>query len=94
MAEAARQVLDELHRLPISAIDSRAKGGRIITLRAMARCVWRSDIYTAQKLNATTADGERFLRQANGVVAPLDRRVRPRRARRQLRLRTDGGQTC
>eukprot|EP00959_Pyramimonas_sp_CCMP1952_P411076 8614371-Pyramimonas_sp.AAC.2 len=73
MAEADRQVRDELQRLPISAKDSRARGGRIITLRAMAICIWRNDIYTAQKLKATAADGARFLHVSDGAVELLDR---------------------
>eukprot|EP00959_Pyramimonas_sp_CCMP1952_P127934 2675495-Pyramimonas_sp.AAC.2 len=73
MTEAARQVRGELQRLPISAEDSCAKGGRIITLRAIARFFWRTDIHAALKPKATTADGARFLRVSNGAVELLDR---------------------
>ncbi|CAK0838174.1 unnamed protein product, partial [Prorocentrum cordatum] len=68
MSEAARQVRNELQRMPISAKDPRAKGGRLITLRAISRCVWRNDVGTAYKLMATTADGARFLAVSNGCV--------------------------
>eukprot|EP00959_Pyramimonas_sp_CCMP1952_P162755 3402498-Pyramimonas_sp.AAC.1 len=68
MAEAARQVRDELQRLPISSKDVRSKGGRLIAQRAISRCIWRNDIHAAQKLKATAPDGTRFIDTVNGVV--------------------------
>ncbi|CAK0882735.1 unnamed protein product, partial [Prorocentrum cordatum] len=69
----ARYLLD-VELLAEVGVDAAAiSDPRLIALRAISRCIWRNDVYAAQKLKAATVDGARFIDIVSGVVELRER---------------------
>eukprot|EP00959_Pyramimonas_sp_CCMP1952_P325005 6802825-Pyramimonas_sp.AAC.1 len=71
MWEAARETRNELQRLPLTSNDTNACEARFVTLRAIARAVWRQDLRTGATLMATTEFGARFLALSSSSLLSL-----------------------
>eukprot|EP00959_Pyramimonas_sp_CCMP1952_P288612 6035397-Pyramimonas_sp.AAC.1 len=57
MWEAARETRNELQGLPLVSQDPNALEARLVTLRAIARAIWRQDLRVGATLQATTPLG-------------------------------------
>eukprot|EP00959_Pyramimonas_sp_CCMP1952_P010045 209666-Pyramimonas_sp.AAC.1 len=67
MAEAARLTRNEIQALPIGDYTEDAEDGRRLSMRAIARAVWRPDAHLARRLISSTALGEKHL-----IVSPAE----------------------